>query len=330
MCTALTLINKENAHFFGRNMDIECDFNQCILLVPRNFQMTNVISNNTFHNKYAILGMGTLVNNHPLLADAFNEKGLACAGLYYPHYAYYEPSPVPNKTNLGPYDLILWILSNYDNVPDVKLALQEIELVDFPFVPSLPVPTLHWIVYDKNDNCIVIEKTVDKLTIHDNPIGVLTNSPSFDWHLTNLNQYTGLSPHQPAEAIWHKQRLHALGQGLGLMGIPGDSSPASRFVRVAFLKSHATFLESLDTSLAEFFHILNNVAMVGGSVITPSNKPDITLYSSCMDLDAGSYYYNTYYNNQINSIHLYQENLEATEIKQFPYLNTQSICNLNS
>lgn len=325
MCTALTLTSKDGYHFFGRNMDLEYNFNQSVVLVPRNFPWKNVVTGESNKSKYAVMGMGTIMENHPLFADGFNEKGLACAGLNFPNYSYYEENTVDGKINLGPYDLILWILSNFEKVSEVKNALNNINIVAKQFAPYAPLPTLHWIVYDTNDECIVIEKTCDKFAVYDNNVGVLANSPTFDWHITHLGIYSGLKSTQPENTNWHKQELKPVGQGLGLMGIPGDFYPTSRFVRAAYLKSHAAFLDNRDSTISEFFHILNNVAMVGGSVVTPDGKNDITLYTSCMCQEEGVYYYNTYNNNQINAISMFKEDLDASELKVFNYIDEQGL-----
>lgn len=322
MCTGLTLKTEDGNHLFGRNMDIEYNFGQHVILVPRHFQWKNVITQEVKETTYAVLGMAAIIDDHPLLADGLNEKGLACAGLNFPGYAYYEPAKQEGKVNIGPYDLILFLLSNFSNLVEVKEALSNINLVNQPFSPVTPLPTLHWIVTDCTGESIVIEKTKEGMKVYDNTVGVLTNSPTFDWHLTHLRQYIGLSSNQPNEVTWYKEKLVPLGQGLGLHGLPGDFTPPSRFVRVAYLRSHAAFLDTIEEGLAEFFHILANVAMVGGTVTTPEGKHDITLYTSCMWQEKGIYYYTTYKGLHINAIAMQEEDLEAESIKVFEYKDT--------
>lgn len=329
MCTALTLKSKDGFHFFGRNMDLEYSFNQSVILVPRKYQWENVISKKILPIKYAILGMGVIINNHPLLADGLNEKGLACAGLNFPNYCYHSPEPYPDKINIGPYDFILWILSNFETVEEVKAAVSQVNLVNIPFALDIALPTLHWIVYDKQDQCIVIEQTKEKFCIFENKIGVLTNPPTFDWHIDNLKQYIHLSSKWVEGTTWYKQELNPDSCGLGLVGIPGDFYPPARFVRVAYLKSHATHLDNEMTTLAEFYHILNNVAMPGGAVIKPKSKEEFTLYTSCMALEKGVYYYSTYNNLQLNAIAFEKEDLDQEQLKSFEYLDTLSINNQN-
>ncbi len=325
MCTGLTLKTKDGYHLFGRSMDLEYAFNQAPHLVPRNFTYTNVVDNTTHKTKYAIIGMATSINNHPLFAEAFNEKGLGCAGLNFPGYAHYEEEVKEEKVNLGVYDVILYILSNFEKVEQVKEAIKNVNIVNKEFQRGLQVPTLHWIVSDKYGNCIVIEKTKDEFKIFDNEIGVLTNSPTFDYHITNLRQYIGLQNINPSEVKWSDLELKPLGQGVGMVGVPGDFSPPSRFVRTSFLKSNINLKFDEMDSIKEFFHILANVSMVSGSVVTPEGKNDITQYISCMNQDKGIYYYKTYNNNRINAVDMHKEDLDRSDMKIFEYLDKQDI-----
>lgn len=325
MCTGLTLKSKNGLHFFGRNMDLEYNFNQAPHLVPRNFKYKNVVDNKEYKTKYAILGMAMSMDNHPLFAEGFNEEGLGCAGLNFPGYGYYEREEKEGKINIGAFDLIFHLLSNFKTVYEVKEAMKNINLMHIAFKEALQIVPLHWIVSDKEGECIVIEKTKEGLKIFDNKIGVLTNSPTFDYHITNLNQYIGLSSNNPKPTLWDNLELKALGQGVGMVGMPGDYSPASRFVKTAFTKAKITGNNDEISTVNAFFHILDSVAMVSGSVVTPDNKDDITLYSSCMCQDSKIYYYKTYKNNQINAIDMKKEDLDASEMKIFEYLDKEAI-----
>lgn len=329
MCTALTLTTKDGNHLFGRNMDLEYSFNQAVQLVPRNFSYKNVATNEIEKTKYAMIGMGTLIDEHPMFAEALNEKGLTCAGLNFPIYSHWEDDVIEGKVNIPPFDVIPWILGNFETIEQLKPALENLNLVNAPINESTPLPTLHWIVSDKSGACIVIEKTKEKLNVYDNKVGVLTNSPTFDWHMTNINQYMGLQSTQPNDIKWHDQQLVPQGQGLGLIGLPGDFSPASRFVRIAYLRSNTVLSDDEFSAISEFFHMLNNVAMVRGSVVTPQGKNDITQYTSCMCQEKGIYYYNTYNNNQINVIDMNKEDLNSDKIKTFDYKDTLSFNHQN-
>ena len=211
-------------------------------------------------------------------------------------------------------------MSNFETVDEVLKEIGNIELVAVPINEKTPLPTLHWIIADKYGKSIVIEKTKEGLKVHENPIGVMTNSPTFDWHLTNLNEYMKTTPIQPEPIKWKDKKLEPLGVGLGTNGLPGGCSGVDRFVRIAYLKAMLSETEDLMTGISQFFHMLNNVAMPKGAVIT-NNLDDITLYTSCMCQQKGIYYYSTYNNNGISAIDMNKEDLDAKEIKRFEYLD---------
>lgn len=329
MCTGLALETKDGLHLFGRNMDIEYSFNQSIIFIPRNFKCVNKSNKKELTTKYAVLGMGTIFDDYPTFADGMNEKGLGCAGLNFPVYVSYSKEDIEGKTNIPVYNFLLWVLANFSSVEEVKEALKNANIVDIPISENIPNTTLHWMISDITGKSIVVEQTKEKLNVFDNNIGVLTNSPTFDWHVANLNQYVSLRYNQVPEFKLGDQSLTALGQGTGLVGLPGDFTPASRFVRVAFLRDAMIKNDKDSIDLIEFFHILNNVAMVRGSTRTIEEKSDLTQYTSCMCLEKGIYYYNTYENNQINAIDMNKENLDGNEIKTYKYNKTLSINYVN-
>ncbi|MDT7987821.1 choloylglycine hydrolase [Clostridium perfringens] len=329
MCTGLALETKDGLHLFGRNMDIEYSFNQSIIFIPRNFKCVNKSNKKELITKYAVLGMGTIFDDYPTFADGMNEKGLGCAGLNFPVYVSYSKEDIEGKTNIPVYNFLLWVLANFSSVEEVKEALKNANIVDIPISENIPNTTLHWMISDITGKSIVVEQTKEKLNVFDNNIGVLTNSPTFDWHVANLNQYVGLRYNQVSEFKLGDQSLTALGQGTGLVGLPGDFTPASRFIRVAFLRDAMIKNDKDSIDLIEFFHILNNVAMVRGSTRTVEEKSDLTQYTSCMCLEKGIYYYNTYENNQINAIDMNKENLDGNEIKTYKYNKTLSINHVN-
>lgn len=324
MCTALSIKSKEGINFFGRNMDLEYNFNQSVIVIPRNYKYENKVTGNMVGGKYAIIGMGSVIDNHAAMADGMNEKGLACAGLNFAGYAHYEEKSVQGKENIAPYDFILWVLFNYETVEEVKEAINNIELVNVPLNEKYPVPTLHWMVVDKYGKSIVVEKTKSKFAVYDNTVGVLANNPTFDWHLTNLNEYIGLTEEHPKATRWCDQEIKALGVGAGTRGIPGDFASVSRFVRIAFIKSRMPEVDEV-SAIPQFLHMLDYVAMVKGGAMTAEGKEDFTLYSSCMNQEKGIYYYKTYSNNRINAIDMNKEDLNESKVKVFDYLINEDI-----
>ena len=323
MCTALSIESNENHHFFGRNMDLAYHFNESVIFIPKNYKNVNKATGNLLPCKYAIIGMGTIIDNHLAMSDGMNEKGLGCAALNFAGYAYFEDKIVEGKNNITPYDFMYWILANYETVDEVKSAMKDVELISIPINENTPVSMLHWMIADKNGNSIVIEKTKNGIAIYDNPVGVMTNNPEFHWHLTNLNEYLYLNPNHPKDVTWNKKNLTALGVGAGTLGIPGDFASVSRFIRIAYLRANMPEINDDEAAVTQFFNMLDYVKMVKGAVITQDGMLDLTTYSCCMNLEKGIYYYKNYYNNRINVVEMNNENLNGDEIKRFPYVLKQ-------
>lgn len=274
-------------------------------------------------SKYAIIGMATVVDNYPLYAEAANEKGLSIAGLYFPQNAAFF-SEDDSKLNLAPYELIPYFLGGYSTVSEIRETILNLNITNIPFAKNLPITDLHWMISDGNE-CIVMEQMKDGLKIYDNPIGVLTNNPPFDYHLANINNYINLTPYNEKNRFSNKVNLQYYGQGMGAIGLPGDVSPASRFVRAAFNKLNSVCSEDEKSSVTQFFHILDSVAMVQGATITKEGKNDITTYSCCINTSEGTYYYKTYTNNQITAVKMTEKEKNKESLSVYDLAEQQQI-----
>lgn len=307
MCTAITYRTRD--HYFGRNLDLEYGYQESVTVTPRNYPFRfRKVSPLPTH--YAMIGMATNVDGYPLYYEATNEKGLSMAGLNFPKLAHYLPEQ-SGKDNITPFEFIPWILGRCADVPQAKSALEKLNLVDIPFSAKLPLSPLHWIIADRN-SAITVEPAADGLRIYDNPIGVLTNNPPFDFHLYNLRNYMHVS-RDPAENRFSGQyELTPYSNGMGGMGLPGDLSSASRFVRAAFVKLNAISRDSEEESVGQFFHLLDSVAMPRGCVRMRGEEYEITRYSSCCNTDRGIYYYTTYGNRQIRAVDMHRVDLDGT------------------
>ncbi len=322
MCTSMKWVN--DAFYFGRNMDIGYSFNERIVITPRDYPIKFKIEE-TIKNHHAIIGMAMVADNYPLYADAMNEKGLAIAGLNFPNYAYYPETVDVNKVNITPYEIILWILAKFETVDEVKEALNGFQFIAIPFKDSLPLATLHFMISDKNKS-IVVESTKEGLKVYDNPVEVMTNNPTFDFHLTNLSNYMHCSPKDIETGnITSLMKVRPLGHGVGALGLPGDTTTTSRFVKAVFLKSHAVSESDEASNLTTFFHLLDSVSVIKGCAITNDGSYDYTTYTSCMNVGEGIYYYKSYDNNQIQAIRMMKEQLNNTELLEFPLIINQQI-----
>ncbi len=324
MCTAITYNTKD--HYFGRNFDLEYSYNETVTIVPRNYPLKfRQVKNLDKH--YALIGMAYVTDNYPLYYDAINEKGLGMAGLNFPLNADYKEEK-DGKDNVASFEFIPWILGQCANLTEAKQLLNNLNIVNLNFSKELPASPLHWIIADK-EKSITVECVKEDLKIYDNPVGVLTNNPTFDIQMFNLNNYMNLSIEKPDNNFSSKLNLELYSRGMGALGMPGDLSSASRFVKATFTKMNSLSDDSESASISQFFHILGSAAQQRGLVHMGEDKYEITIYSSCCNLDKGLYYYTTYENSQITKIDMYKENLDGTDLINYKLIQGQKIFNQN-
>ena len=320
MCTAATYRTKD--HYFGRTLDYEVSYGEEVVVTPRNFPF-HFRHMGGLSSHYAIIGMATVAGEYPLYYDATNEKGLSMAGLNFPGNADYKPL-AEGKDNVATFELIPWLLGQCATVEEAKAYLARMNLANTPFGPQFPVSPLHWIIADR-DCAITVESVREGIRIYDNPVGILTNNPPFDYQMTNLTNYMSLSTEPPENHFSDQLDLTPYSRGMGMLGMPGDLSSASRFVRVAFTKLHSVSGTSESESISQFFHILGSVAQQRGCVHMGEGKYEITIYTSCCNTDRGIYYYTTYENSQITGVDLHRENLDGRQLSRYPLMTGQQI-----
>lgn len=319
MCTAITFHTKD--YYFGRNLDLEYRYRETVAITPRKYPFT--FRNGTVLNQhYAMIGMAMVTGGYPLYYDATNEHGLSMAGLNFPGNAVYQTRSV-NLDNITPFELIPWILVTCKDVHEALKKLERLNLWEQPFSNSLPLTPLHWLLADRKC-AFVIEPTKDGLHIHKNPVGVLTNNPPFDYHLHSLSCYLQLTPYAPENHFAPGIELSTYSRGMGAMGLPGDLSSGSRFIRAAFTKLHSHCGTTEAESVTQFFHILSAVEQQEGCVRL-DNGYEKTVYSSCCNMDKGIYYYKTYENSQITGIDMHREDLDSCSVISYPLIAEQQI-----
>ncbi len=320
MCTAVSF--RKGKHYFGRNLDLHCSYGEEVCVMPRKYPL-HFRQMGERREHYAMVGMATLVENIPLFYDGVNEFGLAMAGLNFPNNAYFAPVQ-RGKDNVSPFELIPWILCQCKSVAEAMPLLERLNLADIPFSENLPLSPLHWMISDCEQS-VVVEQMKDGLHLYDNPVGVLANNPPFPFHLYNLNNYRNLRVDNGENTFAQNVSLENYCQGLGAVGLPGDVSSPSRFVRMAFAKENAVCKESELSCVGQFFHLLSFVEMPMGICKLPSGEYDITVYSSCIDCDEGIYYYTTYENRRITAVDMRKCDLNADTVCRFPLITEQRI-----
>ena len=324
MCTAATYKTKD--FYMGRTLDYEFSYDEEIIITPRNYPFKfRYTGEDSSH--YAIIGMAHVTDDYPLYYDAVNEKGLGMAGLNFVGNAVYGEL-VDGSKNVAQFEFIPWILSKCGNLDEARKALSTLNLVGTPYSDNFPAAKLHWIIADKS-GAITVESVAEGLKIYDNPVGVLTNNPPFDRQMFMLNNYMHLSPKQPKNMFPENVGLETYSRGMGALGLPGDLSSASRFVRTAFVKTNSISGEGENDSVGQFFHILGSVDQQRGCCEVAEGKYEITIYTSCWNADKGIYYYTTYTNHQITAVDMHRENLDGTSLVRYRMIQEENILSQN-
>ena len=267
--------------------------------------------------------MAYVTENYPLYYDAINEKGLCIAGLNFVGNARYN-EPADNKDNITQFEFIPWILCQCTTVKEAKKLIENMNFINEPFNENLPLAQLHWIISDSTES-ITVESVKEGIKIYNNPVGVLTNNPPFDKQMFELNNYMNLSPKSPENKFSKDLDLQQYSRGMGAIGLPGDLSSQSRFVRVAFVKMNSVSGDTEKESVNQFFHILNSVDQQRGCCQLDNGKFEITIYTSCCNATKGIYYYTTYDNHQISGIDMHKENLDSTELIRYELIKDEQI-----
>lgn len=320
MCTAVTYKTKD--FYFGRTLDYEFSYGDEVTITPRNYPF-HFRKEGIIENHYAMIGMAHVVEEFPLYYDAVNEKGLGIAGLNFVGNAFYREE-AEGKDNVAQFEFIPWILCQCSTVKEARKLIEKTNILNDQFNDKLPVAQLHWIISDSEES-ITVESVKEGIKIYENPVGVLTNNPPFDKQIFALNNYRNLSTKTPENTFAKSLDLNQYSRGMGAIGLPGDLSSQSRFVRVAFTKMNSISGDGEKESVSQFFHILNSVDQQRGCCEVDDGKYEITLYTSCCNTNKGIYYYTTYNNHQITAIDMHKENLDGDKIIKYPLITEEQI-----
>lgn len=318
MCTAVTYKTKD--FYFGRTLDYEFSYGDEIVTTPRKYPF-HFRCAGEMQTHYAMIGMAHVAENYPLYHEAANEKGLCMAGLNFVGNAFFGKEE-ENKDKIAQFELIPWILGQCADIREARELLGKMTLVDTPFNENLPVADLHWIIADSNET-ITVEFVKEGVRIYDNPVGALTNNPPFDEQMFQLNNYMGLSAKTPKNRFSDKLPLHTYSRGMGALGLPGDLSSQSRFIRASFVKMNSVSGDTEEESVSQFFHILGSVDQQRGCCELENGEYEITLYTCCINADSGVYYYTTYGNHQITAVNMHRENLDGSMLIRYTPAQTE-------
>lgn len=356
MCTAVTFTAKD--FYFGRTLDDTISRNEEVVITPRNYLFA-FQHMGEMHNHYAIIGMACVektedcvdgsrperenrweIGRHnsggkepssagreyPLYYEAVNEKGLAMAGLNFVGNAFYQDfeEVMAGREYVAQFELIPWILGQCATVEEARRRLERLTVTGEAFAPGLLPAQLHWMLADKNE-AVTIEAVQEGLRMYDNPAGVLTNNPPFPEQMFQLNNYMHISPREPENLFCDRLPLKTYSRGMGALGLPGDLSSQSRFVRAVFTRMNAVAGSSEEENVSQFFHILGAVEQTKGCCQVGENDYEMTIYTSCCNVERGIYYYTTYGNRQITAVDMRREKLDGASLLRYPLISGEQI-----
>ena len=292
MCTAVRFNGSDGNMFLGRNLDWNHGYGEKVRVVPKGHDVAYRYVDDA-PTAHAIVGMCVAMDGYPMFFDCGNDAGLAVAGLNFPGFAEYADAPVEGKSNVCAYEFPLWVCAHFSTVDEVEAALRDAVVVGQPAGEGLGVSYLHWIVGDAARS-IVVECRPDGMHVLDDPVDVLTNQHSLEWHLEDLRSYVPADNTFPQASEWGRAKLAPYGVGAGMRGIPGDCYSPSRFVKVAYLNAHYPAKDSEADNVVRMFRTLEGVAMAEGAAAMADGSFEKTLYTSCFSARTGRYYYSTY------------------------------------
>ena len=319
-CTGISMTAGDKSYIQARTIEwggsnLESQY----VIVPRNMTQTSYtptgVNGLTFKSKYGYVGLAVVQKE--FVAEGINEAGLSAGLFYFPNYGSYKDYDSKyNSTTIADLQLVSWMLSQFATVDEVVNSINNVRVVSIQNDENSSSSAIHWRVGDPSGKQIVIEIVDGVTNIYNNTVGVLTNSPGFPWQLTNLNNYVNLHAGSAAPNLIDGMKLSPTGAGSGLLGLPGDYTPPSRFVRVAFFKATAPVLNTALETVNQCFNILNNFDIPIGTENTKNeitDLPSATQWTSVIDLTHKEVYFKTMYNNTIRKISL--DDIDFAKVK---------------
>lgn len=325
-CTSFLIKAADGSPVYGRTNELGFEIHSEAIVIPRQFTLAATGPDGkpswSWKTRYGAVGLNAFGKGKQVLGDGMNEKGLAGGILYFPDYAGYADAARTDAAHaLAPWDFLTWVLTNFATVAEVKAALADVAIIGVTEPTIGFTPPFHYALHDAGGASLVVEPVGGKLLAYDNPLGVLTNSPTFDWHLTNLRNYVKLSPVNAEPLKLSGETITPVGQGSGLLGIPGDPTPPSRFVRALGLALSAKPQPDATATVRVAEHILDNFDIPVGYIRPGSGHkaaPEFTQWTTIADLAGRRYYVKTYDNPLLRRIDLLSFDLDAKAIRTAP------------
>lgn len=328
-CTGITMTSRDNSVVVARTVDwAGAKMNNMYVISPRGHTEQSLLPNGAtggikFTARYGFVGLG--MQQPEFVVDGTNEAGLSAALFYFPAYGKYQPyTPILKNNSLADFQVVSWILSQFSTIDEVKEAIDNITIINIDPTAS----TVHWRITEPNGRQVVLEIIDGMPTFYENPLGVITNAPGLPWHLTNLDNYVNLMPGTAGPTKFGPLELKSISNGTGLLGLPGDFSSPSRFVRAAFLRTTAIPQNTGFDTAMQSFHLLNNVDVPFGTAYKTGtakfDMPSATQWTIATDITNRKIYYHTMYNRTIRRIDMNKINFATVPFQYHPLDKTQN------
>ncbi|MBS2100498.1 linear amide C-N hydrolase [Carboxylicivirga linearis] len=315
-CTGIRLIAEDGGVVYGRTMEWGAfDLNSRVAVVPEGFKFSSLTPEGdngmAYKVKYGFVALDIIGKDY--FGDGMNEAGLAAGMFYHPNYAkFQEYNSADASKTISSQELLTYILSSFKDVEEVKKGMQEISVVGVIEKAIGMEVGAHWIVTDANGTSLVIEYSEGELMLHDAPLGVITNAPKYDWHMTNLNNYVNLTAHPQSPKKLNDITISPMGAGSGFLGMPGDNTPVSRFVRAVAWSQSARKTNDADETVYEVFRILDNFNLPlgpdGGEGASANFFDDsmrsTTLWTTAWNIQDRQLNYHTQHNRRVRMVDL--------------------------
>ena len=321
-CTGITLKSKDGMTVAARTIEwAESVMNNLYVVVPRNQELQSLTPSGMdgvrFKSKYGFVGLA--VEQKEFMVEGVNEKGLSAGLFYFPNYGKYQPfDPMEKDKSLADFQVVSYVLAKCSSINDVKRELEKVRIINIDPRSS----TVHWRFTEPSGRQVVLEIVDEVMHFYENPLGVLTNSPGIEWHWTNLNNYINLQPGNAPEHSFGPLAMKSFGHGSGMLGLPGDFTPPSRFVRAAFFQLTAPQQPNAEGCVFQAFHLLNNFDIPAGTEL-PMGKasvdlPSATQFTVATDTGDRMIYYRTMYNSTIRCIDLKAIDFSQVKYQSYP------------
>lgn len=328
MCTSLTYQTTTGDQFLARTMDFGFELGGRPVAIPRDHHFTGAVNDDGFDAPYSFVGTGRNLNGYVLI-DGVNEYGVSAAALYFAGQAHYNDQPTDGAINLAPHDVLMWILGNVKSTAELGERLSEINIVNAAAPLLNIVVPLHWIISDRSGATYVLEPEEDGVHYLKNPVGVMTNTPDFEWHMKNLSNYVALQPTPHPDRQYGDTTVKAFGPGSGALGMPGDYTSVSRFVRTVYMRQNTTAVDTDAEAVNALSHMLNSVEIPKGVKIKADGSADYTQYRAYMSMDEPAFYIQPYGDQTFTRVALTDDLMKADQPTEYALSETQQFNAVN-